>query len=230
VGRHNSWSGRNIQPPSSVQGASRRPTKLLGREPSTAGWGFLFLFGARSLRARSACAITWTRWTRPGAQAGTRRSRLSLIVPRIVLLVVPKTSTTVWVLILLFGTPTATTTLLTTLATFLTTFLLTTLATLTSLLAALILTLILRHHYLPIGIFPRIQLRRSLTCSTCCPIVTQSYRVSHRGDVEARRSRWPCRRGRSAMKLLRPASRAAAAGSLSVRIMRSRLRRRQGQE
>jgi hypothetical protein len=55
-------------------------------------------------------------------------------------------------MILLFGTPTATTTRLTTLATFLTTFLLTTLATLTSLLAALILTLILRHHYLPIGI------------------------------------------------------------------------------
>jgi hypothetical protein len=82
--------------------------------------------------------------------------QLSLIVPRIVLLVVPKTSTTVWVLILLFGTPTATTTLLTTLATLLTTFLLTTLASLTSLLAALILTLILRHHYLPIGIFPRI--------------------------------------------------------------------------
>jgi hypothetical protein len=75
-----------------------------------------------------------------------------LIVPRIVLLVVPKTSTTVWVLILLFGTPTATTTLLTTLATFLTTFLLTTLASLTSLLVALILTLILRHHYLPTGI------------------------------------------------------------------------------
>jgi hypothetical protein len=108
------------------------------------------------------------------------------------LLVVPKTSTTVWVLILLFGTPTATTTLLTTLA------------MLTSLLAALILTLILRHHYLPIGIFPRIQLRRSLTRSTCCPIVTQSYRVSYRRDVEARRSRWPCRHGRSAMKLLRP--------------------------
>jgi hypothetical protein len=76
----------------------------------------------------------------PGAQEGTRRFQLSLIVPRIVLLVVRKTSTTVWVLILLFGTPTATTTLLTTLA------------ALTSLLAALILTLILRHHYLPIGI------------------------------------------------------------------------------
>ena len=73
-------------------------------------------------------------------------------MPRIVLLAVPKTSTTVWVLILLFGTPTATTTLLTTLTTFLTTFLLATLATLTSLLAALILTLILRHHDLPIGI------------------------------------------------------------------------------
>ena len=70
-------------------------------------------------------------------------------MPRIVLLAVPKTSTTVWVLILLFGTPTATTTLLTTLTTFLTTFLLATLATLTSLLAALILTLILRHHDLP---------------------------------------------------------------------------------
>jgi hypothetical protein len=83
----------------------------------------------------------------------TPAGRLSLIVPRIVLLVVPKTSTTVWVLILLFGTSTATTTLLTSLANFLTTFLLTTLATLTSLLAAaLILTLILHHHYLPIEI------------------------------------------------------------------------------
>jgi hypothetical protein len=87
----------------------------------------------------------------PG-QEDTPRPILSLIEPRIVLLVVPKTSTTVWILILLFGTPTATTTLLTTLATFLTAFLLTTLASLTSLLAALILTLILRHHYLPIGI------------------------------------------------------------------------------
>ena len=70
-------------------------------------------------------------------------------MPRIVLLVVPKTSTTVWVLILLFGTPTATAALLPTLAAFLTTLVLTTLATLTPLLAALILTLILRHHYLP---------------------------------------------------------------------------------
>jgi hypothetical protein len=65
------------------------------------------------------------------------------------MLVVPKTSTTVWVLILLFGTPTATTTLLPTLAAFFTTLVLTTLGTLTPLLAALILTLILRHHYLP---------------------------------------------------------------------------------
>jgi hypothetical protein len=86
------------------------------------------------------------------AQAPAPSYKLSLIVPRIVLLVVPNTSTTVWVLILLFGTPTATTTLLTSLATFLTTFLLTTLATLTSLLGALILALILRHHDLPIGI------------------------------------------------------------------------------
>ena len=59
------------------------------------------------------------------------------------MLTVPKTSTTVWVLILLFETPTATTTLLITLA------------TLTSLLAALILTLILCHHYLPIWVFPK---------------------------------------------------------------------------
>ena len=78
--------------------------------------------------------------------------QLPLIVPRIVLLVVPKTSTTVWVLILLFGTPIATATLLTTLATFLATFPLTILTTLTSLRAALILTLILRHHDLPIWI------------------------------------------------------------------------------
>ena len=69
-------------------------------------------------------------------------------MPRIIMLVVPKAPTTVWVLILLFGTPTATTTLLTTLAAFLTTSVLTTLATLTASLAALILTLILRHHYL----------------------------------------------------------------------------------
>jgi hypothetical protein len=96
-----------------------------------------------------------------------------LIVPWIVLLVVPKTSTTVWVLILLFGTPSATTTLLTTLVTFLTTFLLTTMASLTSLLAALILTLILRHHYLPVGIS---QAAQSLTRSTSFPIVTQLYR------------------------------------------------------
>ena len=52
---------------------------------------------------------------------GRLKNKLSLIVPRIVLLVVPKTSATVWVLILLFGTPTATTTLLTTLAAFVTT-------------------------------------------------------------------------------------------------------------
>jgi hypothetical protein len=65
------------------------------------------------------------------------------------MLVVPKTSTTVWVLILLFGTPTATTTLLPTLAALLTTLVLTTLATLPALLAALILPLTLRHHYLP---------------------------------------------------------------------------------
>ena len=83
------------------------------------------------------------------------KNKLSLIVPRIVLLVVPKTSATVWVLILLFGTPTATTTLLTTLAAFVTTLVLTTLATLTPLLAGLILTLILRHHYLPSWDFPR---------------------------------------------------------------------------
>ena len=41
------------------------------------------------------------------------------------MLVVPKTSTTVWVLILLFGTPTATAALLPTLAAFLTTLVLT---------------------------------------------------------------------------------------------------------
>jgi hypothetical protein len=65
------------------------------------------------------------------------------------MLVVSKTSTTVWVLILLFGTPTAATTLLPTLAALLTTLVLTTLATLPALLAALILPLILRHSYLP---------------------------------------------------------------------------------
>jgi hypothetical protein len=52
------------------------------------------------------------------------------------LLIVPKTSAAVWVLILLFGTPTGT-------------LVLATLATLIPLLAALILTLILRHRYLP---------------------------------------------------------------------------------
>jgi hypothetical protein len=75
------------------------------------------------------------------------KNKLSLIVPRIVLLIVPKTSAAVWVLILLFGTPTGTT-LLTTLTTFVATFVLATLATLIPLLAALILPLILRHHYL----------------------------------------------------------------------------------
>jgi hypothetical protein len=71
------------------------------------------------------------------------KNKLSLIVPSIVLLIVAKTSAAVWVLILLFGTPTGTT-LLTTL----TTLVLATLATLIPLLAAVILTLILRHHYL----------------------------------------------------------------------------------
>jgi hypothetical protein len=81
------------------------------------------------------------------------KNKLSLIVPRIVLLIVPKTSAAVWVLILLFGTPTGTT-LLTTLTTFVSTLVLATLATSIPLLAALILPLILRHHYLPlIGIF-----------------------------------------------------------------------------
>ena len=69
------------------------------------------------------------------------------------MLIVPKTSAAVWVLILLFGTPTGTT-LLTTLTTFVATLVLATLATSIPLLAALILPLILRHHYLPlIGIF-----------------------------------------------------------------------------
>ena len=62
------------------------------------------------------------------------------------MLVVPETSTPVWVLILLFGTPIVTTTLLTTLAALLTTLVLTILATSTPLLAALILILILRHY------------------------------------------------------------------------------------
>jgi hypothetical protein len=88
-----------------------------------------------------------------GASAAAS-NKLSLIVPRIVLLAVPKTSTTVWVLILLFGTPTATTTLLTTLAAFVTTLVLTTLAALISLLATLILTLISRHHLFPRWDFP----------------------------------------------------------------------------
>jgi hypothetical protein len=96
-------------------------------------------------------------------------------VSRIVLLVVRKTATTVWVLILLFGTPIATTTLLTAPATFLTTVLLTALATLTSLLAALILALSLRHHYLPIGISRGSDSASLLTRSTSCSIGTQSY-------------------------------------------------------
>ena len=66
---------------------------------------------------------------------------------RIVLLAVSKTPATVWALILLFGTPTATTTLLTAVASFAITLVLTTSAALISLLATLILTLILRHHY-----------------------------------------------------------------------------------
>jgi hypothetical protein len=74
------------------------------------------------------------------------KNKLSLIVPSIVLLIVAKTSAAVWVLILLFGTPTGTT-LLTTLTT-LVLATLATLATLIPLLAAVILTLILRHHYL----------------------------------------------------------------------------------
>ena len=73
-------------------------------------------------------------------------NKLSLIVARIVLLAVSKTPATVWVLILLFGTPTATTTLLTAVASFAITLVLTTSAALISLLATLILTLILRHH------------------------------------------------------------------------------------
>ncbi len=95
--------------------------------------------GGQRERAREREAVT----------GDAKAVKLSLIVPRIVMLVVPKTSTTVWVLILLFGTPTATAALLPTLAAFLTTLVLTTLATLTPLLAALILTLILRHNYLP---------------------------------------------------------------------------------
>jgi hypothetical protein len=96
--------------------------------------------GGQRERAREREAVT----------GDAKAVKLSLIVPRIVMLVVPKTSTTVWVLILLFGTPTATTTLLLpTLAALLTTLVLTTLGTLPALLAALILTLILRHHYLP---------------------------------------------------------------------------------
>ena len=71
------------------------------------------------------------------------------------MLAVPKTPTTVWVLILLFGTPTAATTLLTTLAAFLNTLVLTNLATLISLLTTLILTLISRHHLFPRWDFPR---------------------------------------------------------------------------
>ena len=96
--------------------------------------------GGQRERAREREAVT----------GDAKAVKLSLIVPRIVMLVVPKTSTTVWVLILLFGTPTATTALLLpTLAALLTTLVLTTLGTLPALLAALILTLILRHHYLP---------------------------------------------------------------------------------
>jgi hypothetical protein len=81
------------------------------------------------------------------ADPGRLKNKLSLIVPRIVLLIVPKTSAAVWVLILLFGTPTGIA-LLTTLTTFVATLVLATLATLIPLLAALILPLILRHHYL----------------------------------------------------------------------------------
>jgi amino acid transporter len=65
------------------------------------------------------------------------------------LLAVPKTPTTIWVLILLFGAATAPTTLLTTLDAFVTILELTNLATLISLLATLILTLILRHRLFP---------------------------------------------------------------------------------
>ena len=79
-------------------------------------------------------------------------NKLSLIVARIVLLAVSKTPATVWVLILLFGTPTATTTLLNAVASFAITLVLTTSAALISLLATLILTLILRHHYSLVGI------------------------------------------------------------------------------
>ena len=86
---------------------------------------------------------------REAVTGDAKADKLSLIMPRIVMLVVPKTSPTVWVLILLFGAPTATTTLLPALAASSTTLVLTTLGTLTPLLAALILTLTLRHHYLP---------------------------------------------------------------------------------
>jgi hypothetical protein len=79
-------------------------------------------------------------------------NKLSLIVARIVLLAVSKTPATVWVLILLFGTPTATTTLLTAVASFAIILVLTTSAALISLLATLILTLILHHHYSLVGI------------------------------------------------------------------------------
>src|ERR1700688_3831821 len=57
------------------------------------------------------------------ADPGRLKNKLSLIVPRIVLLIVPKTSAAVWVLILLFGTPTGTT-LLTTVTTFVATLVL----------------------------------------------------------------------------------------------------------
>ena len=74
-------------------------------------------------------------------------NKLPLIVPRIVLLF-RRPPRRVWVLILLFGTPTATAPMLTTLAALVTTLVLTWL-TLISLLATLILTLISRHHFFP---------------------------------------------------------------------------------
>ena len=71
------------------------------------------------------------------------------------MLAIPKTPTTVWVLILLFGMPTATTTLLTTPAALVVTLVPTPTAILISLLATLILTLILRHHLFLRWDFPR---------------------------------------------------------------------------